>query len=77
MAAKKGNTANDSKNTATVDEGTDFTDTQHGETANYCNNNTYPCFYNFTCINPVPESAVFHDMTPCTFTEYLNTQYHI
>lgn len=39
MVAKKENTANSSNNTATVDEEIDFADNQHGEIANYCNDN--------------------------------------
>jgi hypothetical protein len=74
MVAKKENTANSSNNTVTVDEGTDFADNQHGETANYCNDNKSYYVYNFSYINPVHKSAVFYDMTPCTLAEYLSTQ---
>lgn len=43
MVAKKENTANSSNNTVTVDEETDFADNQHGEIANYCNDNESYC----------------------------------
>lgn len=77
MVAKKENTANSSNKTVTVDEETDFADNQHGEIANYCNDNRSYHVSNFSYINPVPKSAVFYDMTPCTLAEYLSTQYHI
>ena len=32
---------------------------------------------NFSYIKPVPKSAVFYDITPCTLAEYLSTQCHI
>ena len=50
----------------TVDEETDFAANQHGEIANYCNDNKSYCVSNFSYINPDPKNAVFFDMTPCT-----------
>jgi hypothetical protein len=77
MAAKKENTANNSNNTVTVDEETDFADKEHGEIADHCNDNKSCCVSNFSYIKPVPKSPFFNDMTPCTLAEYLSTQYNI
>jgi hypothetical protein len=60
-----------------VEKETDFVDNQHGEIPNYCNDNKSYSVSNFSHINPVPKSAVFYNMTPCTLAEYLSTQYHI
>jgi len=44
MTANKENTTNNSNNTVTVDEENDFADKEHGEIADYCNDNKSCCF---------------------------------